>query len=188
MVVLSCSFNKLTDINTTGCRDLRWLYADNNKLTHLDLRANTAMEELALTNNELVELLVSGLKALSLCEFNGNKLERLDLSGCPRVYELYVQDNPLAYFSVYDCESLYQIDARRTNMKSLDLSNNKNVAFIFAEENPQLETIYIHPEAVINTISHDEHVQVYLYDAKDHNDVNTGNWGDEDINPWESAA
>ena len=188
LVVLSCSFNQLTDINTTGCRDLRWLYADNNKLTHLDLRANSAMEELALTNNELVELLVSGLQALSLCEFNGNKLERLDLSGCPRVYELYVQDNPLAYFSVYDCESLYQIDIRRTNMKSIDLSNNKNVAFIFAEENPQLETIYIHPEAVINTISHDEHVQVYLYDAKDHNDVNTGNWGDEDINPWESAA
>jgi hypothetical protein len=146
------------------------------------------MEELALTNNELEELLVSGLEALSLCEFNGNNLERLDLSGCPSVYELYVHDNPLAYFSAYDCESLYQIDFRRTAMKSMDLSNNKNVAFIFGEENPQLKTIYIHPEAPINTISCDEHVEVYLYDAEEHNDVNSGNWGDEDVNPWANVA
>ena len=188
LVVLSCSFNSLTDINTTGCRDLRWLYADNNKLTHLDLRANSAMEELALTNNELVELLVSGLQSLSLCEFNGNHLERLDLSGCPSVYELYVHDNPLAYFSAYDCAALYQIDMRRTAMKSIDLSKNKNVAFIFAEENPQLKTIYINPEAPINTISCDEHVEVYLYDAKNHEDVDTDNWGDEDVNPWATVA
>lgn len=188
LVVLSCSFNQIAEINTEGCRDLRWLYADNNKLTHLDLRSNSKMEELALTNNELVELLVSGLEALSLCEFNGNNLERLDLSGCPSVYELYVHDNPLAYFSAYDCENLYQIDFRRTAMKSMDLSNNKNVAFIFGEENPQLKTIYIHPEAPINTISCDEHVEVYLYDAEDHNDVNSGNWGDEDVDPWTTAA
>ena len=188
LVVLSCSFNQIAEINTEGCRDLRWLYADNNKLTHLDLRANTKIEELALTNNELEELLVSGLEALSLCEFNGNNLERLDLSGCPSVYELYVHDNPLAYFSVYDCANLYQIDFRRTQLKSMDLSNNKNVAFIFGEENPQLKTIYIHPEAPINTISCDEHVEVYLYDAEEHNDVNSGNWGDEDVNPWDNAA
>lgn len=188
LVVISCSFNNLTDINTEGCRDLRWLYADNNCLTHLDLRANKAMEELALTNNCLVELLVSDLPALSLCEFNGNKLERLDLSGCPSVYELYVHDNPLAYFSAYDCAALYQIDIRRTAMKSIDLSNNKNVAFIFAEENPQLRTIYIHPEAPINTISCDEHVEVYFYDAQNHDDVDTENWGDEDVNPWQVAA
>lgn len=187
LVVLNCSYNSLTNINTTGCRDLRWLYADNNKLTHLDLRANSAIEELALTNNELVELQVSGLKALSLCEFNNNNLERLDLSGCTSIYELYVHDNPLAYFSAYDCAALYQIDIRRTAMKSIDLSKNKNVAFIFAEENPQLETIYIHPEAPINTISCDEHVMVYYYDAKNHDDVNNGNWGDEDLDPWQAA-
>ena len=188
LVVLSCSFNKLAELNTEGCRDLRWLYADNNSLTHLDLRANSAMEELALTNNKLVELLVSGLKSLSLCEFNGNNLERLDLSGCVSVNELYVHDNPLAYFSVQDCAALYQIDLRRTAMKSIDLSKNKNVAFIFAEENPQLETIYINPEAPINTISCDEHVQVYLYDPVNFDDVNSGNWGDEDVDPWQSAA
>lgn len=187
LVVLSCSLNSIADLNIEGCDNLRWLYADNNKLTALDLRANSALEELALTNNELHTLLVSGLKSLSLCEFNRNKLERLDLSGCSAVYELYVHDNPLAYFSLYDCASLYQLDMRRTAMKSVDLSNNKNAAFLFAEENPQLETIYIHPEASFSTISYDEHVKVYLYDAEDHNDVNNGNWGDEDIDPWTAA-
>jgi hypothetical protein len=49
-------------------------------------------------------------------------------------------------------------------------------------------TIYIHPEAPINTISCDEHVEVYLYDAEEHNDVNSGNWGDEDVNPWANVA
>lgn len=188
LVVASCSFNKLTELRTENCDNLRWLYADNNKLTRLDLRANSELEELALTNNELEELLVSGLQSLSLCEFNGNRLERLDLAGCPSVYELYIHDNPLAYFSAHDCAALYQIDLRRTAMKSIDLSNNTNVAFIFADENPQLKTIFIHPEAPINTISYDDHVEIYYYDAKDHNDVNTDNWGDEDIDPWQSAA
>jgi hypothetical protein len=44
------------------------------------------------------------------------------------------------------------------------------------------------PEAPINTISCDDHVEVYLYDAEDHNDVNSGNWGDEDVDPWTTAA
>ena len=64
----------------------------------------------------------------------------------------------------------------------------EGVTNIAVEQNPQLKTIYIHPEAPINTISCDEHVEVYLYDAEEHNDVNSGNWGDEDVNPWANAA
>ena len=188
LAVLDCSFNKIETLNVTGCNDLRWVYADNNKITHLDLRQNHAIEELALTNNELEELLVSGLKNMFLCEFGGNNLQRLDLSGCSSVNELYVQDNPLAYFSVYDCEGLYQLDMRRTNMKSVDLSNNHGAAFLFAEENPQLETVYISPEASFSTLNVDDHVMVYLYDAENHDDVNSGNWGDEDVDPWTTAA
>lgn len=188
LAVLDCSFNQLATLNVDGCDDLRWVYADNNKLTHLDLRKNFAIEELALTNNELVELLVSGLKNMFLCEFGGNNLQRLDLSGCSSVNELYVQDNPLAYFSVYDCAGLYQLDMRRTQIKSMDLSNNHGAAFLFAEENPQLETVYISPKASYSTINVDEHVMVYLYDAENHDDVNSGNWGDEDVDPWGNAA
>ena len=135
--------------------------------------------------NELVELRVDGLKNMSICEFNNNKLERLNLKGCKSIAELYVQKNPIAYLSVYDCEALRQLDMRSTKIKSMDLSNNPNAAFLFATENPQLKTVYIMPDAVYSALSVDEHVEIWYRNPGVYDDVENGNWGDEDINPWE---
>ena len=69
-------------------------------------------------------------------------------------------------------------------MKAKFLFFDKSIDFIAVRR----KSIYIHPEAPINTISCDEHVEVYLYDAQNHDDVDTDNWGDEDINLWTKAA
>lgn len=183
--VLSVSMNQLETLNITNCPNITLLYADNNKLTHLDLRQNTELMEVALGMNELVELRVDGLKNMSICEFNNNKLERLNLKGCKSIAELYVQKNPIAYLSVYDCEALRQLDMRSTKIKSMDLSNNPNAAFLFATENPQLKTVYIMPDAVYSALSVDEHVEIWYRNPGVYDDVENGNWGDEDINPWE---
>lgn len=183
--VLSVSMNELESLNIDNCPNMTLLYADNNNLTSLDLRQNSLLQEVALSFNKLEELLVSGLKYMSICEFNGNALERLNLKDCSSISELYVHENPLAYLSVYDCNALRQLDMRETKMKSIDLSHNPNMSFLFATENPQLKSVFIMPDAVYSALNVDDHVEVWYRDPGIYDDVNGGNWGDEDINPWE---
>lgn len=186
LTVVNFENNKVEEVVLDNCPTLALLYASNNSLTSLDLRENKWLQEALLSGNNLSQLNVSGLTMLYLCEFNKNNLERLDLSGCTAINELYVQENPLAYFSVYECASLYQLDIRSTKIKSLDLSNNPSAAFLFATENPQLQTVYIMENASYSTLSVDDHVEVYYRKAGVYDDVDSSNWGDEDLTPWAS--
>lgn len=188
LVVLNFENNLVEELNIEGCPYLSLFYAANNKLSELDLRIAPLLQEVSLSNNELETLYVAGLKHMYQCEFQMNRLERLDLTGCTAISELYVQDNPLAYFSVFPCTSLSQLDMRRTAMKSIDLSNNAKASFLFAQENPQLETVYIAVDAEYSSLMVDEHVEVWYKEANSFdNDVDNGNWGDEDLNPWSSG-
>lgn len=184
LAVVNVSQNKMETLDVSDCVQLTLLYADKNLLTNLDLRSNPLLQEVALSDNSLKGLRVEGLQYMYLCEFNNNNLERLNLSGCASVSELYVHNNPLAYLSVHPCEALRQLDMRNTQMKSIDLSNNHAASFLFATENPQLETVFIAVDASYSTLSVDEHVEVYIRDASEYEDVDCENWGDEDIDPW----
>lgn len=185
LAVLNFETNSINELNIDNVPNLTLLYAGNNKLRELDLRSMPLLQEVLLSNNELETLLVDGLEYMYQCEFQNNRLERLDLTGCASISELYVQNNPLAYFSVYPCTALRQLDMRETAMKSIDLSNNFNAAFLFATENPQLETVYIAEEASYSSLLVDDHVEVYYKKAGEYkDDVNSDNWGDEDIDPW----
>lgn len=184
LVVINFEDNELEELNIEGSPNITLLYGGGNNLRKLDLRRHTLLQEVLLSNNKLEELLVTNLQYMYQCEFNKNCLERLDLTGCVSVSELYVHDNPLAYFSVYPCAALRQLDMRRTAMKSIDLSNNPNAAFLFATENPQLETVYIAEDAEFSTLSVDDHTTVWYKAAGSYDDVNDGNWGDEDLDPW----
>ena len=184
LMVLNFENNLISELNISNSPQLTLFYAANNELRNLDLREAKMLQEVSVPNNELETLLVDGLKDMYLCEFQNNNLQRLSLRDCQSVSELYVQDNPIAYMSVYPCAALSQLDMRRTAMKSIDLSNNFNASFLFANENPQLETVYIAVDTVYSALLVDEHVEVWYKDADSFDDVNSGNWGDEDINPW----
>lgn len=184
LMVLNFENNQVAELDITNTPNLTLLYAGNNKLRSLDLRITPLLQEVLLPNNELETLLVDGLQYMYQCEFQKNRLERLNLDGCVSISELYVQDNPLAYFSVYPCTALNQLDMRRTAMKSIDLSNNVKASFLFAEENPQLETVYIAVGAEYSALSVDDHVEVWYKEPGSYDDVNSGNWGDEELNPW----
>lgn len=185
LTVLNFEKNLVAELNIDNCPMLTLFYAGDNKLRELDLRVAPMLQEVLLANNELEKLYVDGLEYMYQCEFQKNRLERLDLTGCTSISELYVQDNPLAYFSVYPCTSLKQLDMRRTAMKSIDLSNNFAAAFLFATENPQLETVFIAEGAEYSSLLVDEHVEVFYKKAGEYDDdVNNGNWGDEELDPW----
>lgn len=71
---LSCSDNKLTSLDVSGCSNLRGLFCSLNKLTSLD---------------------VSGCSMLNFLYCNDNQLTSLDVSGCSELYLLYVYQNKI---------------------------------------------------------------------------------------------
>ena len=97
--------------------------------------------------------------------------------------ELYLHNNSLSYLSTFPCESLRQLDCRGNSIKSLDLSNNVSMSFLFATENPLMTKVYINELSDYNTISVDEGVEV-LYKYPGIYDNVSGEWGDDDVDPW----
>ena len=71
---LSCTGNKLTSLDVSGCSNLQMLYCSLNKLTSLN---------------------VSGCSMLNWLYCNDNQLTSLDMSGCPELYGLYVSQNKI---------------------------------------------------------------------------------------------
>lgn len=183
LIILNCCYNEISVLNIDSNLQMTNLWADNNKIATIDLTAHTQLQEIDLHNNELTDISIAGLP-VNVVYLQNNHLERLNVRGCSGLSELYVQDNPLAYLSLYTCESLRQLDCRNTDMKSVDLSNNPAMAFLFAENNPQMETIYILKDAAYSALTCDEHVVVWYKDPSSYDDVESGNWGDEDLNPW----
>lgn len=183
LIILNCAQNRISKLHVENCTMMTNLWAEQNMISTIDLTAHTQLLEIDLHSNQLTDISIEGLP-VGIVYLNDNDLERLNVRGCTYLSELYVHDNPLAYLSLYTCESLRQLDCRNTDMKSVDLSNNPAMSFLFADENPQMETIYILKDAAYSTLTCDDHVVVWYKDPSSYDDVDTGNWGDEDINPW----
>lgn len=181
--VANCERNNLVSCNTDGCAELLMLCVESNELSSLDLSTNKSLSELYAAKNALAKVDIAGLPLLSICELYDNQLERIKLDGCTSISELYLHNNKLAYLSTWDCEAMRQLDCRNNLLKSLDLSNNLSMSFLFATENPQMTVVYINEKSDYNTISVDENVEVLYRTPGDFDDV-SGDWGDDDIDPW----
>ena len=75
--------NKLTTLNVQGLTNLRTLYVDNNQLTSLDVSALTNLEILYAYSNQLTSLNVQSLTNLVQLAVSNNRLSVLDLTGLP---------------------------------------------------------------------------------------------------------
>ena len=181
--VANCERNSLATCNTDGCAELLMLCVESNELSSLDLSTNKSLSELYAAKNNLAKVDLAGLSLLSICELYDNRLERIKLDGCTSISELYLHNNKLAYLSTWDCEAMRQLDCRNNLLKSLDLSNNISMSFLFATENPLMTVVYINEKSDYNTISVDENVEVLYRTPGDFDDV-SGDWGDDDIDPW----
>jgi len=77
---LSCSNNKLTELDVSNLVNLAWLYCGNNKLTELDVSKLVNLKWLDCYNNQLTELDVSKLVNLKELYCYNNKLTELDVA------------------------------------------------------------------------------------------------------------
>ena len=92
---LSCSDNKITDLDLSTNTELKYLYSNLNLLTNLDLSANIELEVLVCSRNQLTTLDLSTNIALRGLSCLYNQLTALDLSTNLALSELACQYNQL---------------------------------------------------------------------------------------------
>ncbi len=137
----------LTGIQYFG--NLKELYAQQNKLSSINLDANTKLENLNISHNTklggvdlgtLTQLKwlscanigasvldVSSNTALTYLDCNANRLTYLDVSNNTALSELYIDDNPILSIDVTANTALSRFGFAGTYLTSLDLSSQGSV-------------------------------------------------------------
>ncbi len=92
---LNCSNNKLTALDLSANTALETLHCNNNQLTALDMSANTALRNLNCHSNQLTALDVSKNMALEELLCYDNKLTALDVSKNTALTILYCYGNQI---------------------------------------------------------------------------------------------
>ena len=75
------------------------------------------------------------------------------------------------------------IDVSMNQIRSLDLSNLTGLMSVFCSENG-MESLYLNENANLNSLQTDPDTEVFYVPGRGYDDVNTDDWGDTEINPW----
>ena len=80
---LGCHGNKLTSVDLSANKELKFLELWDNQLGTLDVTQNTKLTHLSCEGNQLKTLDLSKNTVLSELYCNGNQITTLDVSNCP---------------------------------------------------------------------------------------------------------
>ena len=92
------------------------------ELTSIDLRANTKLTDIDLTNNGLITINLEGLTAVKNLYLYNNSLTALDVSRLTTLERLECDNNPLTSLTLGDMSRLSQLYCYSTSLTSLDIS------------------------------------------------------------------
>ena len=115
----------LTSLQGIGYfESLTYLDCDHNKLTSLDMRANTALTELYCRENQLTSLDVRANTALTFLKCDSNQLTTLDVSANTALTDLYCSDNSLTKLDVRQNTELMNLSCHSNQLTTLDVRAN----------------------------------------------------------------
>lgn len=158
---LNCSNNKLTALDLSANTALETLHCNNNQLTALDMSANTALRNLNCYSNQLTALDVSKNEALVLLNCSNNALTALDVSKNMALEEMLCYDNKLT---------------------ALDVSKNTALTILYCYGN-QIRGKGM--QTLINSLhSTGGYLCVYTSAATDGNEINTIQVGEAKAKKW----
>ena len=103
---------------------LELLECSYNKITELDTSSNSALKNLGCNNNQLNQLNVSGNNALTSLSCGDNQLTALDVSSNLNLTELSCYKNQLTSLNLSHNDKLMSLDCDNNQLTFLDLSNN----------------------------------------------------------------
>lgn len=87
--------NELVSLPISTNGRLKFIFADFNQITNINIAALSDLEKVSLINNQLASINVSNNFELELLVVPGNQLEELDVSANPVLFTLSVVNNPL---------------------------------------------------------------------------------------------
>ena len=111
------------------------LRCDNNSLSSLDVRNNTALIVLVCENNSLSSLDVSNHMALTNLYCKNNSLSRLDVSNNTALIDLNCSRNSLSVLDVSTCTALKRLDCFYNDITNLNVSNNMALTELYCFDN-----------------------------------------------------
>lgn len=132
---LSCSTNRLTQLNVSKNIALTELNCSNNLLTALDLSGNTLLTSISCDYNKLTALSFSNNLALTNIVCANNQLTSIDVSKQLALETLNCGYNKIDALDVTSNVNLWKIICNDNWLKSLDLSKNNKLTFMFAHSN-----------------------------------------------------
>lgn len=114
---------------------LESLNVSNNRLTALDVRANTRLRYLYCATNRLTSLDVTRCAELIDLNCERNQLTALDLSGNPKLQQLYCRHNFLSELDVSHNLELVFIETFDNQLTRFDASMLKKLRFLHIDYN-----------------------------------------------------
>jgi len=149
-----CYNNKLTSLDVSNLKKLKYLYAYNNRIstlkiggltqlehlyvqgnvfiTALDVSKFTKLKELYFSNNRLTKLDVSGLEQLEKIEGEENYLETVLLRKAPKLKSVNLKNNPLQItVDIRGMVNLEHLDLSGCNLLFINFSGTENLKIYY---------------------------------------------------------
>lgn len=140
LTTLDCSEQKLTTLDVSANTNLTTLNCSENRLTSLDLSKNTALTTLNCSYNKLAALDVSNNTDLNDLICSENQLERLNVSANTALTRLTCNDNKLVALVLGQNTALTTLACDSNQLTSLDVRGNTNLTKLYCGSN-QLRTL-----------------------------------------------
>jgi Leucine-rich repeat (LRR) protein len=124
LTTLSCGSNRLTNLDVSANTKLNNLSCGENQLTSLDVGANTALEIILCGGNELTSLDVSANLELAFLRCYSNQLASLDVSANTALQELRCNSNQLTSLDLSANAALTNLYFGNNQVTALNVSAN----------------------------------------------------------------
>ena len=118
--------------------NLEKLYCYGNKLTALDVHANTKLKVLQCDWNQITEIDLNSNAQLKLFSASGNRLTGIDVSKNTELESLDVINNPVMSLDL----------TQNAKLKFLYASSNEGITELDLSGNPALEELYISKDSI----------------------------------------
>lgn len=135
LTTLDCSEQKLTTLDVSANTNLTTLNCSENRLTSLDLSKNTALTELNCRYNKLTSLDLSKNTALTTLNCSYNKLAALDVSKNTNLKDLICSENKLGRLNVSANTALTRLTCNDNQLIALLLGQNTALTTLACDSN-----------------------------------------------------
>ena len=147
---LDCAYNKITELDISNNKKLKYLRCAHNKIEKLNLEHNTQITTLWCSENNIDSLDVSTLTDLAKLYCSHNDLTELDISNNLKLESIDCCQNTIESLDVKNNTKLKQLDCSSNKIKELDVSNNPELIILYCYDNELTELNVKNNEKLIN--------------------------------------